>query len=308
MSWFRHTSPIDGWWARVRRTGCSLSPPRGGPSNAIRDSAVEVGLPLAPASERRDAIMSKLAGCVVHQPRPCLDGGRRMTTTVTANGPAFRRRLTEGEISERELTRRTGLGPASPRSILLRNSVSGALARRHEEMSGRGGLDVGDLLDSPVGPAADTTTDGDVATLGALLNGAGRTTTADRLCRGLGWELDSLTRAGDLLDKSLRLIGQRLVRNRERLRHPTVGPVDQRSARTPPHQPRRRGRHAQRHGTRAVPGARGDFVQAGVKNDHPVQVAALLNRGAIQVGDAGDRATSRLTAPSTRSTSRRPST
>ena len=46
-----------------------------------------------------------------------------MTTTVRVNGAAFRQRLTDAGLSERKLVRRTGLGPASVRTILFRGLV-----------------------------------------------------------------------------------------------------------------------------------------------------------------------------------------
>lgn len=210
-----------------------------------------------------------------------------MTTTVRANGSAFRQRLTDAGLSERELVRRTGLGPASVRSILFRGSVSGAVTMADiKKCLDEVGMTWGDLFDSPVLSASDETPDADVATLGGLLNGADRATTADRLCRALGWEPDRLTRAGNRLDEQLRALGQRLVRNANgyAIRPLGLGTNDAlqrlnaiRDDEVGMHSGMARVMYQVYNGT---------MSKRETKNDQQVQVAALLNRGAIRASDA----------------------
>lgn len=50
-----------------------------------------------------------------------------MSGSIPANGAAFRRRLIETGLSERELTRRTGLGQGAVRGILFKDALSTAM-------------------------------------------------------------------------------------------------------------------------------------------------------------------------------------
>lgn len=214
-----------------------------------------------------------------------------MTNSVQANGAALRQRLTEANISERELRRRTGLSARSVRSILFRDSLSGAMTivdvnRCLEEV----GMPWGDLLDPQGDATAGDTPDSDVATLGALLNGAGRATRADRLCRALAWEPGRLTRTGNLLDERLRSLGMRLVQNGNGY---AIRPVDLRT-----HDALRR-LNETRDDEDGMGGGMARFLYqayAGTlspgrtKHNHALQIAALLNRGAIQVSEGvGER-------------------
>lgn len=213
-----------------------------------------------------------------------------MTTTVPVKGSVFRQRLTQAGLSERQLTRRTGLGPTSLRRILFRNEVSGAVAlidmqRCLDEV----GMSWGDFLDPVVLPAANTA-DADVATLGALLNGAGRATSADRLCRALGWELGRLIHAADRLDERLRPLGQRLIRNANGYRiRPLDTTTDAALRRLNDLRDDEEGMHS---GMARVlyQVYAGSMSKQETKNDHRVQVAALLHRSAIRASDAsGER-------------------
>lgn len=149
------------------------------------------------------------------------------------------------------------------------------------------GMTWGDLLDVEVEPTAKADGD-DVATLASLLVAAGKATTADRLARALRWSLGRLVAAATGLDDHLRPLGLRLQRNANGY---LVRPLDARAddALTRLNQIRddEDGLHA---GMARVlhQALDGSLSRRESKNDQAINIAPLLNRGAIEVSAASN--------------------
>ena len=214
-----------------------------------------------------------------------------MTRAIPANGRALRQRLTDTGMSERELTRRTGLGSIAIRGILFSDSLSTSMTIADvQRCLGAVGMTWGDLLDDAATAPVEPSPKRDISTLGSLLAGARTATTADRLARALGWKLSRVTQAASGLGEQLRPLGLRLRRDQNGY---AIRPLDltTHDALTRLNEIRddEDGMHT---GMARVlhQALTGSLSKRESKNDHMVQIGALLNRDAIKVStESGER-------------------
>lgn len=207
-----------------------------------------------------------------------------MTTTMPVNRERLRQRLFEQGLSEREFSRRTGLGQAVIRGMLHRAELNGSTAiadiNRCLEQTG---LTAGDLLDPPAPTDPDDTPTDDVQVLAQMLTKDTRLILHERLALALGWDLERLRAAIDDLDPRLRPIGLRVHQNGMGVTiRPADNRADQAQARLDQFRDSDDGLHQ---GTARVLHAvyAGRLSGQETKNDHMVHLGALSNRGAIDV-------------------------
>jgi transcriptional regulator with XRE-family HTH domain len=204
---------------------------------------------------------------------------------VFANGDKVRERILDLRLSEREFARRTGLGDATVRAILLRNELSRSvqLADIYRALNELG-ITPGQLLDPPPPLEPEDSEDDDAHTLAGLLQSERNMHKADRLAIALGWELDRLRRTLNALDSRLRHVGLRIHENSMGI---TIRPLgdhaDEAKRRLAHLRDDEEGIHQ---GTARVLYAihRGTISTRETRNDHQVQLGALKNRGAITFG------------------------
>lgn len=207
-----------------------------------------------------------------------------MTTTIRVNRERLRQRLFEQGLSEREFSRRTGLGHAVIRGMIHRGELNGSTAvadiNRCLEYTG---LTAGDLLDPPAPNDPEDTPEDDMQVLAQMLTTDTRLILHERLALALGWDLDRLRAAIDDLDTHLRPLGLRVHQNGMGV---TVRPADNRAEQAQSRLDQLRDSDDGLHqGTARVLHAvyTGRLSGQETKNDHMVHVGALINRQAIDV-------------------------
>jgi transcriptional regulator with XRE-family HTH domain len=132
--------------------------------------------------------------------------------TVSVNGELIRRRrLAGGPGSLRELARQTHLTNVGLSRMEANNNIGGATSLAQlSRLADCLGVTLADLLTpSEQAPAMPSN---DVTALGTLLAHDPRLTDRTAICRSLGWTLERLSAAEELLDANLRPLGQRLHR------------------------------------------------------------------------------------------------
>ena len=207
------------------------------------------------------------------------------TRHVPVNGLVLRNRLNELGMSDRDLSRLTGLGQTMVRSILLQNRLSTStnvaeLNRCLEEV----GLTYGELLDANYSNEPDDSPDGDVSTLAGVLNSDRRMHPLEQLALALGWTLERLSEVAINLDKRLRLSGLRIHQNTNGL---TIRPADDSSSKALKILTELRDDdQGLRHNTARTLFAvySGTLSTGDLSNDVRVKIGELNNRGAITLG------------------------
>lgn len=210
---------------------------------------------------------------------------------VPANGHALRQRQLELGISDRDLSRRTGLGQTTVRSILLKSQLSTStnVAELNRCLS-ETGLTYGELLDVDRNGEPDDSPDADVTVLAGVLIGDRRMHANEQLALALGWTFERLDTAATSLDCRLQPTGLKVHQNTNGLTIRSAS--DKSSDALQKLGELRDDAKGIKQGTARTLFAvyTGTLSTGDLPNDVRVELGELNNRGAIAIGsDAGKR-------------------